>query len=252
MNKKLTKLAAWSRIATRLARNPGALNASVTDFQFLSDDETIRYLKDTGKGIVRYGDGELNFVAGYPAVHQTQDPALRAKLTRILREYDGTQPYLLALPLDLLLTGNFAERNSTQENWRAPRYTTLPFLKKGVTYGSPFCFRLQDVISESPSEYRASVISLLEEKEIIYVGHKQHFEGRLSPVHYISIPKRDAYATYDQTLEEITGAVSAHADPLVLVSAGVTATALAHDLNSRGILTYDIGALLTRLIPTNQ
>ncbi|MEX1026545.1 MAG: GT-D fold domain-containing glycosyltransferase [Candidatus Paceibacterota bacterium] len=246
MNKKLTKLAAWSRIASRLALKPGKLNASLADFQFLSDRETIQYLKDTGKGIVRYGDGELNFTAGYPAIHQTQDRTLRTKLTRILKEYDGTQNYLLALPLDLLLIGNFAERNSTPENWRAPKYAALPFLKKNVIYGSPFCFRLNDVIDSDREEYTKFVHTLFARREIIFVGSREEdASGTISPVQFISIPERDAFSVYDETIERIQHAAQNLTNPLVLIAGGVTATVLAAKLNDRGIPTYDIGSLFT-------
>lgn len=243
MNKKLTKLVAWSRIVSRLALSPGKLKASFTDFHFLSDQETIQYLKDTGKGIVRYGDGELNFTAGYPAIHQTQNPTLRTKLTQILKEYDGTQPYLLALPLDLLLTGNFAERNSTPENWRAPKYAALPFLKKKVPYGSPFCFRLQDTITTDKEGYIKNINSLFNNREIIYIGPK-HASPPVTARHVIQIPGRDAFTNYSDILHEVQRAVADIPNPRIMIAGGVTATVLSAELNAKGVQTYDTGSFL--------
>lgn len=245
MNKKLTKLTAWSRIASRLTLNPDKLNATLADFQFLSDRETIQYLKDTGKGIVRYGDGELNFVAGYPAVHQTQTRSLRKILTNILADYTEPQTYLLAVPLDLLLTKNYAERNSSAEHWRAPRYAALPYLKKNAVYGSPFCFRLTDVIDSDYASYKKRVLSLFDGFDVIYVGSKQNAVNHISPAVSISIPPHNSYSNYRNLKQEIEQTAAKQTRPLVAISGGVTATALAAELNTKGILTYDIGSLFS-------
>ncbi|MEX0924385.1 MAG: GT-D fold domain-containing glycosyltransferase [Candidatus Paceibacterota bacterium] len=247
MNKKIRKLKVWSRIAARLACNPFKLNASLEDFRFLSDRETIEYIKNSNVGIVRYGDGELNYTVGYPAVHQTQNATLKRKLTNVLAGYAGPKTYLLAVPLDLLLTKNYAERNSTPENWRAPKYAALPLLKKGAVYGSPFCFRLQDVIDDNPEEYKELVLSLFKERDVIYVGSGQDVAKHISPATSIPIPSHNTYKYYHTLLKKITNEANQFKNPLIAISGGVTATILAAELNEKGILAYDTGSLFGHL-----
>lgn len=244
MASKIQKMKVWSRIGARLAMNPTSLSAPLSDFDFLSDEETIAYLKRADRGIVRFGDGELNYISGYAAIHQHQDPGLQQKLKNILEEYDGTQNYLLALPLDLLLSDNYRERNTRPQNWHAPKYTALPFLKKHITYGSPFCFRSSDVISNNKTRYKRDVQDLFKDKNIIYVGNQRQLKTSfINPTKSVLIPGQDAYRNYDRLKTEILQKAESLKNPFVVISGGVTATVLSAELNAKGVLSYDTGSL---------
>lgn len=245
----LKKLLVWSHIAAHLAKNPLKLRASFDDFQFLSDRETLKFLMENEVGIIRYGDGELNFTVGYPAIHQKQNRVLRKKLRNILKDYNKPEKFILTLPLDLLLKGNFEERNSPKENWHAPKYAALPLLKKNAFYGSALCFRLKKSLDDDTKERAKEFLEFLKKKDIIYVGGGESYKAFVSPVSVIKIPDRDAFSDYKAIMGKIEKAyrsVSA-GDVLVIISGGVTATALSADLNNKDILTYDIGSFFHHL-----
>ncbi len=231
----------------RLALKPQALRYKIEDFRFLSDEDTIRFLKENKIGIVRFGDGELNFIAGYPAIHQTQNAELRQKLKKILSSYKNPKNYLVGLPLDIILTGNFKERNTSYENWRAPKYAALPFLHKGATY-APYCsFRIEDVLCKNKEQYIERVLRLFENRNIIYVGGADNYSEFISPVKTIKVPTSDAFIKYNEVMEAVKNETKNFNNLLVLISAGVTGTALSAELNNEGILTYDIGSLFSQL-----
>lgn len=136
----LTKTRAWARILCNLAGHPRCI-AGAKRAAFLGDRETLAYLAMRPKGIVRFGDGEAGYLAGYSYPHQRQDEVLRRRLIAILRDYDDDSSALVAIPHDLVYGCNYAARKTTVEYWRAARWVLRPYIKDRMTYGSAFCFR---------------------------------------------------------------------------------------------------------------
>jgi hypothetical protein len=239
----LNKAKVWLTITKNLALNLGQLR-NYRKCQYLSDRQTLLYLKDHQIGITRFGDGEAGYLSGYSFSHQKQNPDLRIKLVEILKTYDHKSPFLIGFPYDIFFN-RYVERNTSKNYWNSAKYSLLPYVKKEYAYGSAFCFRLPIVIDDDKKEYAQFFISLFLNKDIIFVGRAEPYPGLISPKCMIKTPPTDAYDEYDQLKETITKRTKEFENPCVLLSCGITATALSADLNRLGILAYDVGLCFT-------
>lgn len=248
MKNKVLKIKVWLKIIFRLLLNPQKLFLSMDDFKFLSDEEVILFLKDNRVGLVRFGSGENGYLAGYPRPHQKHEKGLEKKIKDILLNYKkdlNENNYIVTVPLDIILGDKLEKRNYQQKVWRgAPKFAILPFLKKGHLYGSPFCFRLSNVICNDKEKYISLIKSLFEGRNIIYVGPEEKFASMFTPVKFIKIPPKDLFENFNELKKQIKEEAKKYEDPLVLITAGVAATAMSAELNDEEVLTYDVGSLL--------
>lgn len=63
---------------------------------------------------------------------------------------------------------------------------------------------------------------------------------------YIRTPTQNAYDEYERLLKEIRKNITNFNNPIVVLSCGITATALAAEVNEWGITAYDVGLCFTR------
>lgn len=238
----------WLRTALGLILKPRSLFIRLDNFDFMSDREVLLYLKENRKGLVRYGSGENGYLVGYPRPHQKYDKRLERKIRNILKDWKkdlNENNYLLTLPLNTVLGVNWEERNINSRVWRGvTTYALLPLLKKGHVYGSPFCFRLKEAIYEDREDYISLIKDLFNGKDVIYVGPDKNFKGMFTPVEFIQIPPKNVFEQYDELKKNIKEKAKKYSDPLVVMTAGVAATAMSAELNDEGVLTYDVGSLL--------
>lgn len=231
-----------------IVASPFSMLLSMRDFEFLSDEETLKYLYKSGKGLVRYGSGENGYLSGYSRPHQKYDKGLERKLRNIMKQYKknlSANSYVIAFPLDVTYEECYRDRKLNPGVWKGvPRYAPLPLLKKSCTYASPFCFRLENAIFKNKKNYIMSIKKLFEGKDIIYVGPENETSDYFNPKSFLRIPEKDVYDEYDFLKNRVMEEVEKYNNPLVLITAGITATAMSAELNDEGILTYDVGSIL--------
>jgi len=244
----LIKLRVWLTIVKNLTINVRNLR-NYKKGHFLSDRQTLLFLKENRVGITRFGDGELGFLSGYSFSHQKQNPVLRKKILQILKTDEHNSHLLVALPYDVLFN-RYKERNTVKIGWNAAKYSLIPHISKKETYGSAFCFRIDNVIDENKSDYVKLLSSLFEKKDIIFVGGNEPIQDFIPISYFIRTPSNNAFDNYNEILNSIQQKAVQLKNSLVLLSCGITATALAFDLNQRGILSYDVGFLFTRHLRT--
>lgn len=238
------KLRVWLTIVKNLTLNVNNLK-NYAECIFLSDRQTLLFLKEQRIGISRFGDGELSYLSGYSFPHQKQNPILRKKLITILKTYHQDTPFLVALPYEICINQH-QKRNLPRTNWNSAKYSLLPYINKKQTYGSPFCFRMLSVIDDDKHDYAELLINLFKEKDVIYVGGIEPFPGLIHVRRFIKSKPVHAFDEYEQLMENILISVKESENPCVLLSCGITATALSADLNHKGVLSYDVGLCLTR------
>ncbi|RKD98049.1 GT-D fold domain-containing glycosyltransferase [Halopiger aswanensis] len=250
----LTRTATYhGRLAYYNLKAPHKLAYTEHDILTLSEWETLQYLEANDVGIARFGDGELTYLLGKNTSHDPQYPPLRKKVRQVLSTYSNdtsTNQYLVTLPIDVTLGDYYSKHNTDPSAWSYDkRYAMIPFLKKGVPYGSQFCFRKGEV-AHNVGEYKEKLIQLFSEKDLLYVTDKNRFSEDIEISEVIEIPPEseiDAFYIYDNIKERAIKAYERHHNPLILISAGVTATALSAELNAEGYRTYDIGKLYKML-----
>lgn len=251
MGKILEKARRAFTTLLNLLQRPWALTFSLGDFRFLSDRETLLYLKEKGVGIARFGDGDLLNLNGASMIYQRYDPRLQRKLAEVLSGYTKDAKFLIALPLDLFFEGEqaYTRRGASPSRWRGKKYAALPFLKRGQVYGSPFCFKNINMTDEGKKQHVNMMRSLVENRDIIYIGNSENLKdvrNMAVPKESIFIPKADVFDSYGRLLKEAVRAAEKYTNPIVLIAASATATVLSAELNTKGILAYDIGVPFPR------
>lgn len=238
----LKKTDIWTRIICNLAGHPGSIVGAKRS-TFLGERQTLMFLLENGKGIVRFGDGEAGYIAGYSYPHQKQVEVLRRKLISILRNYSGDSRALVAIPHDLVYEQKYDSRKTRKEHWRAARWALRPYVKDGETYGSAFCFRVGLVIDDDIKSYVDLLASIFRGKDVIYVGNDEGCGGLVPMTSLVKVPKQNAFSNYEAIKSSVVREAARFSQPVVMASCGITATALAWELNAEGILAYDVGLI---------
>ena len=214
----------------------------------LSIDQSLDYLLEKGASVVRFGDGEMDLVAGRSIVYQDFDPELSARLREIM-SMESNERLMICLPD--VFTGLERYSIDAQNFWSLNH---LPhFLEKyknicrAPWYGSTFISRPYiDLEDKTPSAgYFAKLKQLWQDKDLLIVEGltsrsgvgNDLFDGARS-IKRIICPSRNAYSK----LEAIKQAVREHADNhLILTMLGPTAKVLVYDLVQEGYRALDIG-----------
>ena len=214
----------------------------------LSIDQSLDYLLEKGASVVRFGDGEMDLVAGRSIVYQDFDPELSARLREIM-SMESDERLMICLPD--IFTGLERYSIDAQNFWSLNH---LPhFLEKyknicrAPWYGSTFISRPYiDLEDKMPSAgYFAKLKQLWQDKDLLIVEGltsrsgvgNDLFDGARS-IKRIICPSRNAYSK----LEAIKQAVREHADNrLILTMLGPTAKVLVYDLVQEGYRALDIG-----------
>lgn len=214
----------------------------------LSIDQSLDYLLEKGASVVRFGDGEMDLVAGRSIVYQEYDPELSARL-REMMSMESNERLMICLPD--VFTGLERYSIDAQNFWSLNH---LPhFLEKynnicrAPWYGSTFISRPYiDLEDKTPSAgYFAKLKQLWQDKDLLIVEGltsrsgvgNDLFDGAKS-IKRIICPSRNAFSK----LEAIKQAVREHADNrLILTMLGPTAKVLVYDLVQEGYRVLDIG-----------
>ena len=214
----------------------------------LSINQSLDYLLEKGASVVRFGDGEMDLVAGRSIVYQDFDPELSARLREIM-SMESDERLMICLPD--VFTGLERYSIDAQNFWSLNH---LPhFLEKyknicrAPWYGSTFISRPYiDLEDKTPSAgYFAKLKQLWQDKDLLIVEGltsrsgvgNDLFDGARS-IKRIICPSRNAYSK----LEAIKQAVREQADNrLILTMLGPTAKVLVYDLVQEGYRALDIG-----------
>ena len=214
----------------------------------LSINQSLDYLLEKGASVVRFGDGEMDLVAGRSIVYQDFDPELSARLREIM-SMESDEHLMICLPD--VFTGLERYSIDAQNFWSLNH---LPhFLEKyknicrAPWYGSTFISRPYiDLEDKTPSAgYFSKLKQLWQDKDLLIVEGltsrsgvgNDLFDGARS-IKRIICPSRNAYSK----LEAIKQAVREHADNrLILTMLGPTAKVLVYDLVQEGYRALDIG-----------
>ena len=225
----------------------GQLPERVSLPQVKSIDESLDYLLEHEASVIRFGDGEINLMAGHSIAYQDYDPVLAQSL-RDLVAMPSTQDLVFCLP------DAFADR--FQFTWWAE-----DFWKKHLDhydayyreialapwYGSTFISRPYiDFKDKSQAKSQFDKLKKLwQDKDILIVEGATSRSGvgndlfdQAKSVKRIVCSSHNAYNRVD----DIEDSIIQHAKGrLVLLMLGPTAKVLAYNLSQKGIRALDIG-----------
>lgn len=213
----------------------------------LSIDQSLDYLLEKGASVVRFGDGEMDLIAGRGIPYQEYDPELSARLREMMAMESDER---LMVCLSDVFTGLERYSIDAQNFWTAHlQHHLADYLEicRSTWYGSTFISRPYiDLEDKTPSAgYFAKLKQLWQDKDLLIVEGltsrsgvgNDLFDGAKS-IKRIICPSRNAYSK----LEAIKQAVREHVDNrLILIMLGPTAKVLVYDLFQEGYRALDIG-----------
>ena len=196
----------------------------------LSIDQSLDYLLEKGASVVRFGDGEMDLIAGRGIPYQEYDPELSARLREMMAMESNER---LMICLSDVFTGLERYSIDAQNFWKAHlQHHLADYLEicRAPWYGSTFISRPYiDLEDKTPSAgYFAKLKQLWQDKDLLIV------EGLTSR----SGVGNDLF----DGARSIKQAVREHADNrLILTMLGPTAKVLVYDLVQEGYRALDIG-----------
>lgn len=225
--------------------------------RIMDAEKTIRYIKETGCSIARYGDGEFDLLMNaHDLGFQKKSPELAEHLAKTMA--NKNEKLLLCVPWSF---NHLKYRNQKSKDFwiwwalrdgRQKKVVKKTWLLAGKKYLFGDAQITRPYIAMETAE-RADLIfpllcSLWEDRDVLIVegrhtclGVENDLLKKAKTVRRILAPAKNAYAHYS----EIVDAVKMHwaEGQLVILALGPTATVLAADLTDMGIQALDIGHL---------
>jgi hypothetical protein len=213
--------------------------------------ETVRQLLK-GRSLARLGDGELKHLDGKDGGRQAGNESLKAEMRAVV-----TTPHadlIVGIPTMDPKGPKYWHRTADgrEHGWFRHKARFAAALSPHVRYYSAFVTRPDSAPWIDTREF-AELFERVWAGKLVAVVAKRSTKilplahNAASEVVHIDCPEREAYAEIDR----LEAAVVAAAPDVALLSAGPTATVLAHRLCKRGIQAIDMGsagAFLCRLL----
>lgn len=210
-------------------------------------EDTLRELIERNASISRFGDGELDIMAGRSIPFQKYDNDLAEKMKLILKtEYED---FFVGIP-DIfkgLSIYNDRARDYYRNHLRNNRKIWAHLLNSRKKY---YCTGMtrpyMDLVNKSNSKKYFELLGQIwnGKKVVIVEGEKSRLGigndlfNECQEIKRILCPPTDAFSFYDAIISEVEGFSK---DYLILLALGPTATVMAFDLYKKGYRALDIG-----------
>lgn len=225
----------------------GNKNLSLT---ILSNEETVKLIKENKMSAVRYGDGEFMYISGKKNIaYQKYNEELKNKLSEILNIRKDN--LLICLPEPLCNLNNLVKPSKWHWKYRIYKdFNSYRLIKNDYVYGNSFISRPYIVYKnkKDKKEYFDSLKTIWDSKEVILIEGKHSCSGvgndlflNCKSLKRIICPDRDAYTFYREILNYVKENIMLNENILFLIALGPTAKPLVVDLNEIGCWAIDIG-----------
>lgn len=211
----------------------------------LSSEETVRYILDNKKSLIRYGDGEFYLMDGNSIHYQKYTEELRDVLYDIVMSYiqnTADSKYLLCMPKRYFeCTGFHLLRGKVYiRSWVRPRYVFSEKYDLPVNYGDAFLFT-----KENTAVYER-IWNHQQVRKVLFVHNDEKYANSFADLYkkevfFIKIPAADAFERREVILTDIINTVQNNSADMVLISAGPCAKYLVQRLAAMGIWAIDTG-----------
>lgn len=215
--------------------------------EVLSIDESLDYISTHGASVIRFGDGEINLMAGHSIAYQNYDPKLAQEL-RDLVARSSTEKLLVCLPD--AFGDRFVFTWWAEDFWKKHLDHYDAFYRElapAPWYGSTFISRPYiDFADKSKAKDQFDKLkSLWKDRDILIVEGATSRSGvgndlfeQARSIKRIVCSSHNAYLR----VEEIEAEICQQADNrLILIMLGPTAKVLAASLSDKGYQALDIG-----------
>lgn len=210
-------------------------------------EESLDFILAYQPSVARFGDGEMDIVAGHGIPYQDYDETLASQLRHIMGQ-ESSENFLVCL--SDVFEGRERYNSNFSFFWDGHLERFGHFYEeicKAPWYGSTFISRPYiDLEDKSPAASSfAKLKQLWQDRDILIVEGETSRSGvgndlfaQAKSVARIICPSKNAYAHYD----EIASAIRQYGkDKLVLLMLGPTAKVLSYNLSREGFWTIDLG-----------
>ncbi len=209
--------------------------------------QSLHYILENSCSVARFGDGEMDIIAGHSIPYQDYDPQLASELSHILSLESNER-------LMVCLSDVFENRERYTEDcssfWEGHLQYYQDYYRqicKAPWYGSTFISRpYMDLADKSVSaNYFRNLKKIWKGRDILIVEGKTSRSGvgndlfqEAKSIQRIICPSKNAYAQ----IEDIISAIQTYGqDKLVLLMLGPTAKVIAYRLSTTTMQCVDIG-----------
>ncbi|MDG4526668.1 SP_1767 family glycosyltransferase [Streptococcus suis] len=209
--------------------------------------QSLDYILEHSCSVARFGDGEMDIIAGHSIPYQDYDPQLASELKEILG-LESNQHFMVCL--SDVFENRERYTDACNHFWEGHLQHYQDYYRqicKAPWYGSTFISRPYiDLADKSVSAgYFQSLKQIWTDKDILIVEGKTSRSGvgndlfqEAKSIQRIICPSKNAYSQ----IEDILTAIQTYGqDKLVLLMLGPTAKVLAYRLSKTGMQAIDIG-----------
>ncbi|CYW40852.1 glycosyl transferase family protein [Streptococcus suis] len=209
--------------------------------------QSLDYILEHSCSVARFGDGEMDIIAGHSIPYQDYDPQLASELKEILG-LESNQHFMVCL--SDVFENRERYTDACNHFWEGHLQHYQDYYRqicKAPWYGSTFISRpYMDLADKSLSAtYFQSLKQIWTDKDILIVEGKTSRSGvgndlfqEAKSIQRIICPSKNAYSQ----IEDILAAIQTYGqDKLVLLMLGPTAKVLAYRLSKTGMQAIDIG-----------
>lgn len=209
--------------------------------------QSLDYILEHSCSVARFGDGEMDIIAGHSIPYQDYDPQLASELKEILG-LESNQHLMVCL--SDVFENRERYTDACNHFWEGHLQHYQDYYRqicKAPWYGSTFISRpYMDLADKSLSAtYFQSLKQIWTDKDILIVEGKTSRSGvgndlfqEAKSIQRIICPSKNAYSQ----IEDILAAIQTYGqDKLVLLMLGPTAKVLAYRLSKTGMQAIDIG-----------
>lgn len=209
--------------------------------------QSLDYILEHSCSVARFGDGEMDIIAGHSIPYQDYDPQLASELKEILG-LESNQHFMVCL--SDVFENRERYTDACNHFWEGHLQHYQDYYRqicKAPWYGSTFISRPYiDLADKSVSAgYFQNLKQIWIDKDILIVEGKTSRSGvgndlfqEAKSIQRIICPSKNAYSQ----IEDILAAIQTYGqDKLVLLMLGPTAKVLAYRLSKTGMQAIDIG-----------
>lgn len=213
--------------------------------RFMSDEAFIQAAKK--RSTLRLQDGEFTLLLGTRDLsYEKKNDCLIAMWKKAIEEYCDDSPYILGLPPYIAIDNKTLHDHAFKYLWMPAKILYRMWFPKKPAYFNGSYFYIDNTsipfmqaLSEKNDVVLVSNHAVIESVK----PHAQHFFKEALSVSYIETPEANAFASYDDIMENVSRTQTDHT--VVFMACGPAGKAMIYDLSKKGILAHDIGYGLT-------
>ncbi len=210
--------------------------------KFYTEQEFV-HLIETGKSIIRLGDGEIGLLHFLPIRYQVYSDTIRNNLKKIITDYKDNSNYILMIPYFVNSTNTELKKTNQFRVYRQLKITYELLFNKSAIYYDQLAFY-------KDGYFKKLILPYIQIKKVIIVTNAENKEkiikSKLSSKEYLYVvcENENTYESRIKIQSDIIDIINKTGLPkknfVILMSAGLSKTII-YDMCNKGYQLLDIG-----------